>query len=102
MKQEGIIATGIIAFVMASLGTPMFSNKKNWFFAASILSACLLPIGWIFRQYNEGYFSRSIHFSESITLAKVQHILILMSILHLSPRFLTSKMVISCVESIGR
>ena len=80
VKLEGMIATGIIAVVMASLGVPMFSNKKNWFFAASILSACLLPIGWIIRQFNQGYFNSVPNdFAESITLAKVQHIVMLMS-----------------------
>lgn len=79
VKQEGIVAVAIIAFVVASLGHPMFSNKKNWFFAASIMSVCLFPIVWTFRQYNEGYFRSSIHFSEIITLDKVQHIVVLMS-----------------------
>lgn len=76
VKLEGAIASGMIALVFASLGSPPFSNRKYWFNALCIASTCLIAFLWIFWQHHVGFFNKSIHLKGGITLNSVQTILL--------------------------
>lgn len=78
VKLEGAVASGIIAFAFASLGSPPFSSRTYWLNALSISSTGLITGAWALWQYKLGYFSESIHVQEQITVDKIQDIVMLL------------------------
>lgn len=79
-KMEGAVATGIIAFGLASLGSPPFRSRKNLLNAIYIASTCVITAAWLLWINHMGYPHGSDSFKESFSLNKIPQILSLLFI----------------------